>query len=285
MRLHLRDLCCVALAFSLINPSSLWAQDLTISSTSNLLTRFADGVADYSPATAAALSLAVSDPTAALGGPNSDSTGAPDFTPLGLVSLGDAPVGATAGSITLTFAQAVNNSLGERIAIFENAGFFFAELGFVEVSSDGANFARFPNESLTTNPDDAIDLPTDLDIGFGRDFGTLPSRNLVSGFAGADPANVGTIFDLTDLAGDSLVTSGLVDLDDIGFVRIVDVPGDGRFSDSCGYPFFDAFGPGNSTGGFDLDAIGVVSVPEPRTATTLLMLMVSATCLRTRKSC
>jgi len=281
MRFHLRDLGFIVLAFALMTPSTLWAQDQTIFSGSSLLTRFADGVQDYSPATELVLSGAVSDPLAALGAPNAGS--APDFTPLGLVSLGDAPVGETPGSITLSFSQTINRSLGERIAVFENAGFSFVELGFVEVSSDGTNFSRFANESLITNPDDAIALPTDLDIGFGREFASIPDRSLVTGFAGADVAFSGTIFDLADLESDSLVTSGLVDLDDIGFVRIIDIPGDGRFSDSNGNPIFDAFSPGNATGGFDLDAIGVISVPEPGAA-TMLLLLVSAACLRRKKS-
>ena len=279
MRFQLRVLSFIVLAFA--THGALLAQDLTISSSSGLLTRFADGVAGFSPATAATLSASVSDPLFALGAPDSGST--PNFTPLGLVSLGDAPVGQAPGAITLSFSQPINRSFGERIAVFENAGFSFAELAFVEVSSDGTNFARFPNESLVTDPDDGISLVTDLDITFGRDFGTLPNRNLVSGFAGADPAFVGTIFDLTDLQNDSLVTSGLVDLDDIGFVRVIDIPGDGRFADSNGSPIFDGFSPGNATGGFDLDAIGVVSVPEPGTA-TFLLLLVSAGCMRRKRS-
>lgn len=283
MRLQLRDLGLIVLAFSLTAHSTLLAQDLTISDTSPLLTRFADGVSDFSPATE--LLPAVSDPTAALGAP--DPGFLPDFTPLGFVSLGDAPVGSAPGEITLSFSQAINNSLGERIAVFENTNFFNAELAFVEVSSDGTNFARFLNESLVTDPLDKLDQPaTDLDITFGRNFATIPDRDLVSGFAGVDPERTGTIFDLADLAGDSSVVNGLVDLDNIGFVRLIDVPGDGRFADSNGNPIFDAFDPGGVTGGFDLDAIGVVSaatVPEPGSA-TMLLLMVSAACVRRKKS-
>jgi len=282
MRFHLQDLGFIVLAFSLMTPCTLCAQDQTISASSSLLTRFADGVVDYSPATAATLSLAVSDPLVALGAP--DPGFLPDFTPLGFVSLGDAPAGSAPGEITLSFTQAINNSLGERIAVFENTNFLNAELAFVEVSSDGTNFARFLNESLLTDPLDGLDQPaTDLLIPFGRNFATIPNRNLVSGFAGADPELTGTIFDLADLEGDSLVLSGLVDLDNIGFVRLIDVPGDGRFADSNGNPIFDAFDPGNITGGFDLDAIGVVSVPEPGAA-TFLLLLASAGCVRRKRS-
>ena len=94
---------------------------------------------------------------------------------------------------------------------------------------------------------------------------------------------MGTIFDLADLEDDLLVTSGLVDLDAIGFVRLIDVPGDGRFTDTNGNPIFDGFSPGNATGGFDLDAVGVVSVPEPATA-TFLLLLASAGCFVRKRS-
>ena len=65
---------------------------------------------------------------------------------------------------------------------------------------------------------------------------------------------------------------GSVDLDNIGFIRLVDVPGDGRETDSFGNPIFDAFSPNNALGGFDLDAVGVVSaaaVPEPSSVALL----------------
>ena len=58
--------------------------------------------------------------------------------------------------------------------------------------------------------------------------------------------------------------------DSINFVRLVDIVGDGRTTDSNGNPIFDAFSPNNATGGFDLDAVGVLNaVPEPTTAALL----------------
>src|ERR1700761_645592 len=61
------------------------------------------------------------------------------------VSLGDS------GIAVLTFAHPIYNGAGPDFAVFEN-GFLnatndsqaFLELGFVEVSSDGVNFTRFP---------------------------------------------------------------------------------------------------------------------------------------------
>ena len=267
----------VAAFFLIAAPVTLQAQDETIAADDSLLTRFADGVVDFSPATST-LSADVSDPTAALGAPNIGNTGDPDFNPIGLVSLGDPLPGESAGAITLSFSTPVNNSLGERLAVFENAfdfGSRFAELAFVEVSSDGQTFARFENFSAVTPLGSVPANPaTDLlpDFSGNLDFATLPSRDLVSGFAGADLSSVGTIFDLSDLENDSLVLDGSVDLDNIGFIRLVDVPGDGRETDSFGNPIFDAFSPNNPLGGFDLDAVGVVSaaaVPEPSSVALL----------------
>lgn len=70
----------------------------------------------------------------------------------------------------------------------------------------------------------------------------------------------GTPFDLATLSDNRLVTKGLVDLDEIQFVRVVDIPGNGSFLDSFNKPIYDPF-PTTSpitSGGFDLEAIGVI---------------------------
>lgn len=267
-------------AFTASLPAFASAQ--AIDATDSRLVGFATSVADYSPATPDSLAAEVSSPSAALGAPDSGSTGAPDFLPVGLVSLGDAPAGTVSGSITLGFNQAITNGSGADFAVFENASDFtafgsgiFAELAFVEVSTDGNSFARFATSSLTTFPDPAgVALDTDLQLDFSgnQDFATLPNRALVSGFAGADPAFSGTLFDLSALSSAAEVLTGQVNLDLINFVRLVDIVGDGRSVDSSGNPIFDAFSPSNSTGGFDLDAVGVLNtVPEPTTAALLTL--------------
>ncbi|HEY0262431.1 MAG TPA: hypothetical protein VGB95_05355, partial [Chitinophagales bacterium] len=62
----------------------------------------------------------------------------------GTISLGDG------GVATLQFANAIYNGDGFDFAVFEN-GFTdtFLELAFVEVSTDGENFVRFPSISHT----------------------------------------------------------------------------------------------------------------------------------------
>lgn len=163
------------------------------------------------------------------------------------------------GSITLAFPVPIRNFPGADFAVFENAfvsdggpgagvaGEILGELAYVEVSSDGQHFARFPSHSLTPDP-----------VG---PYGTIDPRN-IHGLAGkhvnANGISWGTPFDLSTLEDDLLVQAGLVDLDAIHFVRIVDIPGSGDFTDSFGNPVFDAW-PTWGSAGFDLEAVGVIS--------------------------
>ncbi len=162
------------------------------------------------------------------------------------LSLGDG------GAITLGFDPAIGDGPGDDFAVFEN-GFFspeglFAEFAFVEVSSNGVDFAALP--AYTTN---TLPVPS-----FGAVF---PSE--YEGFAGSEVIGLGTGFDLRDLWTDPLVTSGVVDLQDIGFVRLIDVVGDGSTLDDDDFAVYDPYPTPFPTGGFDLDGIGVRHVPEP----------------------
>ncbi len=99
-------------------------------------------------------------------------------------------------------------------------------LAFVEVSRDGANFARFLRDSLTGEPvkSEGVIDPTRVYNLAGKHV------NNASEFEGEFlGGSWGTPFNLDDLINDSLVTSGQVDLNAIRFVRIVDIPGDGSF--------------------------------------------------------
>lgn len=163
------------------------------------------------------------------------------------------------GELVLTFAHAITNGAGADFATFENGfisgGKLFAELGYVEVSTDGVNFARFPNASLTPAAVGA--------------YGTVdPSNvwNLVGKHANSGTAaSWGTPFDLGDLVDHPLVTNGIVNLAEINFVKIVDIPGNGAFTDSAGNPIYDAWQTWGS-GGVDFEALGVINaVPEPST--------------------
>jgi len=225
--------------------------------------RWAAEVIDYSPAPG--VGAAFADPQAGIGPASSSPT---------VVSLGDlddaqTSQGVAPGSITLKFNGFVFDGPGADLAVFENASTFFAdpyvfgELAYVEVSSNGVDFARFDSTSLNIEADDNGMLDADeIDDGFGRNFAGIDSSN-VDGLAGIHPAGFGTLFDLANLAAAPQVTAGTVDLMDIRFVRIVDIPGNGAFADSAGRPILDTWLTVDS-GGFDLDAIGGINaLPEP----------------------
>ncbi len=175
--------------------------------------------------------------------------GAADCNYLDVVSLGDG------GEITMTFTPPITNGPGDDFVIFENGfpsgGYLYAELAFVEVSTDGYAFARFPSVSLTPGPivgDNILD-PTDVHNLAGKH----PGGNIY-------PCQ-GTPFDLADLVGDLLVTGGQVNLSQIVYVRVVDVIGDGSTFDDANpqNPVYDPYPTAWAQGGFDLQAVGVLN--------------------------
>ena len=156
---------------------------------------------------------------------------------LSVVSLGDG------GSATLTFEHPIRNGAGPDFAVFENSfDDYFLELAFVEVSSDGQRFVRFPATSLTQT---VRQLAGNVDATY------------INNLAGKYRSGYGTPFDLAELAD----STGL-DINNITHVRIVDVVG----SINPLYATYDAFGhmvndpwPTNSySSGFDLDGIAVL---------------------------
>jgi hypothetical protein len=163
------------------------------------------------------------------------------------ISLGDG------GELTLTFDVPIYDGTGDDLVVFEN-GFFsglgiFAELGFVEVSTDGANFARFPGVSLTSSGVDGYDTldPTDVFYLAGKHPG------------GNQQPCEGTGFDLSRLSNHPAVLSGDVDLTEINYVKVVDVIGNGSTQDSQGNPVYDPYPTDFETGGCDLQAVGVIN--------------------------
>lgn len=156
-----------------------------------------------------------------------------------IVSLGDG------GIATLFFEKPIRNGPGFDFLVFENAFLEdFLELAFVEVSSDGERFFRFPAFSNT-------DTLQQVD-GFGR----LDASRLHN-LAGKYMRGFGTPFDLDCLAG----IAGL-DVNHIVAVRIIDVVGTIHHSfssrDSRGYIVNDPWPTPFASGGFDLDAVGVI---------------------------
>lgn len=156
-----------------------------------------------------------------------------------VVSLGDG------GIATLKFNHPIINGPGFDFAVFENGlSNSFLELGFVEVSSDGNRFVRFPAVSLTQ---------TLTQVG---PFDTLDATKL-NNLAGKYRALYGTPFDLDDIKD-----STGIDLNHITAVRIRDVvgciqPPYGTY-DFQGHIVNDPWPTPFWSCGFDLDAVGVI---------------------------
>jgi hypothetical protein len=162
-----------------------------------------------------------------------------------IVSLGDS------GIAVLKFATPIYNGAGPDFVVFEN-GFLngvnpeeaFLELAFVEVSSDGVNYFRFPSESQVPAPQ----IPV---------AGVYTSARYINNLAGKYISGYGTPFDLEELR---LIMPSL-DVDNITHVRIVDVIGSisGNGSmDSKGNAINDPYPTPVPGGGFDLDAVGAI---------------------------
>ena len=167
--------------------------------------------------------------------------GKAEGTSYDVVSLG------RGGEITMTFDVPIANGEGWDFAVFENSfNDTFLELGYVEVSSDGVHFFRFDNDSLTPSP-----------VG---GFGSVDPTD-VDGLAGKYKQGYGTPFDLAELAG----VSPMLDINNVGYVKILDIVGDGTYFDTSGDVIYDPY-PTTGSAGFDLDAIGVIhtaAVPIP----------------------
>ena len=164
-----------------------------------------------------------------------------------VVSLGDG------GVATVTFDSPIYNGEGPDFAVFENGlhpdtdstmTMYFLELAFVEVSSDGENFFRFPAIS---------NVQTETQVG-GFD-AMNPAQ--IHNFAGKYEAFYGTPFDLDEVEDNPLLNKNKVT-----HVRIIDVIGninpEYATYDSEGHPVNDPWPTPFNTSGFDLDAIGVI---------------------------
>jgi hypothetical protein len=219
--------------------------DAPISKTDPAIIEWANQVLDYSPAPG--VSLTFQNPETGYGS-------------LGDLTRQQIAEGILPGSITLGFNRAIYNGPGADFAVFEN-GFaygspngLFMELAFVEVSSNGTDFARFDPISLNTAP-----------VAGSGGFSGWDTTNVYN-LAGKNQSGWGTPFDLEELASDPLVTNGLLDLNYIQYVTLVDIPGTGDYLDTLGNPILDAH-PTTGSGGFDFrltEGVAVLNaVPIP----------------------
>lgn len=206
---------------------------------------FATQVVQYSQGTGGGTFVASN----VLGAPTGQglSNGSLDVTTLGV-----------GGSLTLGFDVTIADGPGADFSVCENVFTFdgecFAEVAWVEVSTDGVAFARMPNRYAGPS----TGLP-----GFTGPWGTysglagaLPViANAVNGIDARDlPLAGGDGFDLHALANDPLVVGGQVNLSAIHFVRLVDPPHASGL-DSAGNVIWDNSG---ATGSADVDAVCVI---------------------------
>lgn len=160
-------------------------------------------------------------------------------TGLEVVSLGDG------GTAILQFGTPISDQEGPDFAVFENSfSNDFLELAFVEVSSDGIHYHRFPSHSLTTAGAQVAS------------FGSVKATE-INNLAGKYKANYGTPFDLNELKG-----KANLEINKITHVKVIDVVGAIDTSiasyDSKGNVINDPWPTAFASSGFDLDAVGVI---------------------------
>jgi len=163
-----------------------------------------------------------------------------------IVSFGDG------GSAIITFNKPIKNGLGADFAIFSNGflaqtppNLFFLELAFVEVSSNGIDYIRFPATSLTQ---------VENQVGTYGQINPEKIHNLASKYI----YNYGTPFDLEDL-----IDSVNIDIQNVTHIKLIDVIGSINSNyasyDSQGNIINDPWSTPFWTCGFDLDAVGVIN--------------------------
>jgi len=168
-----------------------------------------------------------------------DSSSAVNIADGNVVSLGDG------GSAICKFQNQVYNGPGFDFAVFENSfDGNYLEFAFVEVSSDGENFYRFPAISNTQDSTQTGPFA----------YSDATKVNL----AGKYIAQYGTPFDLSDMQG-----IGGLDINHITHIKIIDVVGsittpyatydknNNKVNDPWPTPYASC--------GFDLDAVGVIN--------------------------
>lgn len=160
-----------------------------------------------------------------------------------IVSLGDG------GSATLFFNPPIKNGYGPDFAVYEN-GFadHYMEFAFVEVSSNGIDFFRFPSVSETPL------VPQMTNSTFGN-------CAYVHNLAGKYRQGFGTPFDLDDF--DSI---GFLNTNSITHIRVIDVVGAVNniygTMDFYGNLINDPWPTNFESSGFDLDAVAVLNQGE-----------------------
>jgi hypothetical protein len=205
------------------------------------------------------------------------------------------------GSIVLSFGRAIPNRPGWNLAVFNNAflsaspalaergggtnfvfyqsgtnrvpvargyNFLWCKPAFVDVSSDATNWARFPVSYLNTDVLFQATVPDAPEHWLSQD------PTMMDGLAGKVALQYGTPFSLATLTNHPHVLNGSVNLDDIRYLRLTDVMGDGSHTDQHGNPIYSPYydgtqlpalvpTPAASTDGFVLRGAAILETPAP----------------------
>lgn len=165
------------------------------------------------------------------------------------------------GDVTLGFDVTITNGPGADFVVFENGfefnGQIYPEMAMVEVSTNGVDFARFPiRYDGPQGPFASVFELLDWGVYSGLTGAIPPLANVDTNTL--DPFNPveggGEAFDLDDLSDHPLVHSSLVDLNQIHYVRLVDLVA-GQELDFRLVPVWDSGGP---DGNADIDAVAVI---------------------------
>jgi len=205
------------------------------------------------------------------------------------------------GIVTATFAQNLGNGAGYDFVVFEN-GFktgigVFYEAAFVEVSTDGVHFVRFPTVDLggtpigafgSANPTNLYNFAGKYEVGFGVGYDLAELQYAYDYMMSAD-----NMFS-AEYTTEFLANWSYVDIDNIGYVRIVDLIGgnatdDFGERDSYGNRVYDCYKTVGS-GGFDLTGIAAINyattttVPEPSAYAAIFGVLALGFAIYRRKS-
>lgn len=176
------------------------------------------------------------------------------------------------GEVVLRLEAAAEDGPGADLAVYENPFLViggspsdtWSECLFVEVSTNGADWARFPTRY--SGPPGPHAGPQGQMVGVQAEWfrgfaGVTPVA--ANPGAGIQPYDVvpagGDLFDLAELSDHPLVLSDDIDLNRIRYVKLIDVVG-GLDSDDLGTPVWDAGDPAFSTA--DVDAICALNNEE-----------------------
>ncbi len=182
------------------------------------------------------------------------------------------------GDITLGFDYYITDGEGYDFAIFENSlNDTFLEFAYVEVSSDGEHFVRFPNfytgaspvgsdiDDGNNDPTKAYNLGSKYRIGFGCGYDLSELSDAYEYALSHYNPETGEVSASSTFSAEymkSLLEDfEYLDLDAVSYVRIVDVVGDGSCLDSMGRPIYDAY-PTQGTSGFDLSGVGIINAGD-----------------------